>query len=918
VVQRPLMNRDGGCFGKPDHPATGNAGKDAAVERRCEEGAVADGEQIGAGCLQHASVGIYYEWQPGQAGLCTVEQRAVSPLVGAESAGDREAVQRGLPRRLSDLAKRGFDFQPIGTRHDIDSHHAIRFRRVHSFKRGDGLVRIQLGEAGLEAGEVGVELDRVAVEDEQGLEDAVARIGHGGIVATSGRLKTLLIDNYDSFTYNLFQLLAEVNGEEPVVVRNDAAPWDELAALGFDNVVISPGPGRPERVDDFGVCAEAIRNSAVPLLGVCLGHQGLGALYGATTVPAPEPVHGRLSAILHDDSSLFAGIPREFQAVRYHSLCVEQPLPDELRGIAWTSDGVLMALEHRERPLWGVQFHPESVCTEHGRRLLENFRDLSRSFSGRASGVVGRAPWGHSRPDSRASPALSIRPSGSAPTTPSRRLEVRRLDRLIDPELVFVSLYGESENAFWLDSSRTDGDARFSFMGDDGGPLGAAITYDVEAREVRIERGGEVVMRRESVFDYLARELARARPEVAEELPFEFDCGFAGWLGYELKAECGGDAAHESALPDAALIFAGRMLAFDHAQGDTYMLALAEPDGEREAGEWLAVTAQTLAGLPDASGRLFGAHGPPKRSTDNASEPRLARSRERYLEEIAECKRLLAEGETYEVCLTNSVLADPGDVDPLDLYRALREVNPSPFSSYVRFGQTAVLSSSPERFLRVGRDRWVEAKPIKGTSRRGATAAEDVRLAERLRGDEKNRAENLMIADLLRNDLGSVCEVGTVHVPALMQVESYETVHQLVTTVRGLLGERRGPLDCVRACFPPGSMTGAPKLRTMRILDELEGAARGVYSGAIGYFGLGGGCDLSVAIRTIVLDGDAATIGAGGAIVTQSDPEDELDEMLLKAAAPLRAIDPGIAPARAPASVGPPRAGSGSLRRSPA
>jgi anthranilate synthase/aminodeoxychorismate synthase-like glutamine amidotransferase len=200
-------------------------------------------------------------------------------------------------------------------------------------------------------------------------------------VATSGGLKTLLIDNYDSFTYNLFQLLAEVNGEEPLVVRNDEASWGELSALAVDNIVISPGPGRPDRAADFGVCAEAIRSSNLPLLGVCLGHQGLGALHGAAVVPAPEPVHGRLSAVLHDDGPLFAGIPREFQAVRYHSLCVEQPLPDELRGIAWTSDGVLMALEHRHRPLYGVQFHPESVCAEHGRRLVSNFCELSARWS---------------------------------------------------------------------------------------------------------------------------------------------------------------------------------------------------------------------------------------------------------------------------------------------------------------------------------------------------------------------------------------------------------------------------------------------------------------------------------------------------------------------------------------------------------
>jgi para-aminobenzoate synthetase len=422
-------------------------------------------------------------------------------------------------------------------------------------------------------------------------------------------------------------------------------------------------------------------------------------------------------------------------------------------------------------------------------------------------------------------------------------------------------LYGESANAFWLDGAEGGEGARFSFMGDDGGPLGRTVFHRVG--------GGE------SIFDRLAGELERLTPANAPELPFEFQCGLAGWLGYEVKAECGGDAAYESPLPDAAFVFAARMIAFDHAAGNTYVLALDEP----HAQQWVEETARLLEALPLSAEEPVG----------DSVDVELARPRERYLEEIDACKRLLAEGETYEVCLTNAVVADAAP-DPLELYRRLRRVNPAPFSSFVRFGETAVLSSSPERFLRVGRDRWVEAKPIKGTSRRGATPAEDVRLAERLRGDEKNRAENLMIADLLRNDLGRVCEIGTVHVPDLMQVETYETVHQLVTTVRGMLREELCPLDCVHACFPPGSMTGAPKLRTMRILDELEGEARGPYSGAIGWFGLGGGCDLSVAIRTIVLDGGTVRIGAGGAIVALSEPEDEYAEMLLKASAPLRAL----------------------------
>ncbi len=190
-------------------------------------------------------------------------------------------------------------------------------------------------------------------------------------------MKTLLIDNHDSFTYNLFHLLAEVNGEEPVVVRNDEAEWEELAGLGCDNVVLSPGPGRPERAEDFGVCAAAIRRAEIPLLGVCLGHQGLGWVEGAAVVHAPEPVHGAVVNVHHRGASLFAGIPAEFNAVRYHSLCLAEPLPAGLEPIAWAEDGLLMAIAHRRLPRWGVQFHPESVASEHGRRLLANFRDLT-------------------------------------------------------------------------------------------------------------------------------------------------------------------------------------------------------------------------------------------------------------------------------------------------------------------------------------------------------------------------------------------------------------------------------------------------------------------------------------------------------------------------------------------------------------
>jgi para-aminobenzoate synthetase len=734
---------------------------------------------------------------------------------------------------------------------------------------------------------------------------------------------TLLIDNYDSFTYNLFQLLAEENGREPVVVRNDSASWEELLELGFDNVVLSPGPGRPERQRDFGVCAEAIRRCEAPLLGVCLGHQGLGWVHGGRVARAPEPMHGRVGAVEHAGSPLFAGIPARFDATRYHSLCLERPLPDELEEIAWADDGVVMALAHRDRPQWGVQFHPESIATEHGRRLLANFRDLTATppgFRGSKSTKYEGTEPRTERPEVRGSkPAgrVDLEPrNGGGRGDGALELRWRRVPAGtgggLEPARAFEALYGDSHAAFWLDSSSAANGGRFSFMGDASGPLGATVTYDLAARAVTVKREGESEVRDESIFDYLNRELERLRP-LATDLPFDFNCGFAGYFGYELKAECGSQSTHSSPHPDAALIFADRLLAFDHHHGHVYLLCLHEPGGEAAADEWLSATAAHLAALGPTEPTGEGSAAPPRCCSADPSPvgspltaraspavPCLTRSRDHYLSDIAACERHLRDGESYEICLTNSIEAEIG-VDPLALYLELRRVNPAPFASFLRFGDVAVLSSSPERFLSVDRAGRVEARPIKGTSPRGASPDEDTRLAARLRDDEKDRAENLMIVDLMRNDLGSVCAVGSVEVPALMEVESYETVHQLVSTVRGRLRPGASALDAVRACFPPGSMTGAPKLRSVEILDRLEGRARGVYSGAIGYFGLAGGCDLSVTIRTIVIDragadsgGPArATIGAGGAIVLQSDPEREFEEMLLKAAAPLRAIAPG-------------------------
>jgi para-aminobenzoate synthetase len=697
-------------------------------------------------------------------------------------------------------------------------------------------------------------------------------------------MSTLLIDNYDSYTYNVFHLLAAVSGEEPIVVHNDFVSWRALSRWDFDAIVISPGPGRPDRWHDFGVCADILRFSETPVLGVCLGHQGLGYVLEGKVSSAPMVMHGRLSGVKHEGEGLFAGIPQDFSVVRYHSLAVSGAL-GEGRVTAWTDDGVVMGIEHTSRPMWGVQFHPESIATEHGRKLFENFYEMARrhrALRGRRTNMP--APLRRARERS----AIA---QGSPPAS-ELKLHWRTLEGEPGAERLFERLFGDAEHAFWLDSADAPTTlARRSFMGTSAGAERKVLEYDVARGAVTLHGAEGVSIEQGSVFEILDRQLQARRLELPDGVPEGLVGGFVGYLGYECKADCGSPVEHSSDLPDAVMMLANRVVAIDHTTGRTHLLAVSEGDGE-DAERWLA---QAESAVRDAlaAGELPELPEPtPASEAVEPAEPvvfRCGRGRSQYIADIVRCKSVLSAGESYEVCLTDQIHTDASP-DPFELYRILRRRNPAPFAAYLKLGELAVVSSSPERFLSVDRERRVQARPIKGTTARGDDPVQDEAQRNWLLNDEKTFAEHLMIVDLLRNDLGRVCEVDSVRVPQFMVVEPYATVHQLISTITGLLEAARTPVECVRACFPGGSMTGAPKLRTMGIIDEIEREARGVYSGAIGYFGLDGSVDLSIVIRTVVMRPGETTIGAGGAIVIQSDAEEEFDEILLKARAPMSAI----------------------------
>lgn len=489
------------------------------------------------------------------------------------------------------------------------------------------------------------------------------------------------------------------------------------------------------------------------------------------------------------------------------------------------------------------------------------------------------------------------------------RAEWRAIDTCPDPLDVFDVLFGESRNAFLLESSVVrDGFSRFSFFGDAGAPGAEVLRYDLATRKVEVETAsGTSSGTVPNFFDFLADRIASCRIEGTDGLPFDFDGGYVGYLGYELKADSVGAHAHASDEPAAVFMFAGRFVAIDHVARRTYLVHLVSTGAgaaqahssaaARDANDWLeaaerAVVRPTVAAETD----VFAAA--PRRARMSIEEveawiarhARIRHPRASYIDRIHDALKEIIDGETYEVCLTNTIEFTP-DFDPLALYRVLRQCSPAPHAGFFRAGDLHLLSASPERFISVSRTRRVEAKPIKGTRPRGATPDEDRLQIDDLFGSEKDRAENLMIVDLLRNDLGRVCELSSVGVPKLFDVETYSHVHQLVSTITGTLKPGVSTVECVRTAFPGGSMTGAPKIRTMEIIDRLEAGPRGIYSGAFGWFGLSGACDLNIVIRSLVVLPGRARFGVGGALTALSDPDEEFVETMVKARNLIEAIE---------------------------
>ena len=458
---------------------------------------------------------------------------------------------------------------------------------------------------------------------------------------------------------------------------------------------------------------------------------------------------------------------------------------------------------------------------------------------------------------------------------------------LLTPVSAFLAIAAKESHAFLLESvERGEQIGRYTF-------LGARPYMRVRGAKgkVEIERGRRREVLKENIFEVIKRLLREHRPANVPGLP-PFTAGAVGYFCYDVVRQLekiGDHAKDDLSLPDAELMFFDRLLAFDHLRHQIHIVATADVSKEsprqaydRALRDIAALERKLASGLSSAFWRRSAKTKNGKLNIHAGTTPN------HFRRSVERCKEYIAAGDIFQVVLSQRLDFVP-EVAPFDLYRALRQINPSPYLYFLRTGNTHVLGSSPEMLVRVS-GRKLEYRPIAGTHPRGRDEAEDARLEQQMRGDEKERAEHVMLVDLGRNDLGRVSEYGTVKVKDLMYVERYSHVMHLVSALEGTLRKDLDAVDAFAACFPAGTLSGAPKVRAMQIIEELEPTRRGIYGGSVLYADFAGNLDSCIGIRTMLMQGKKAYLQAGAGIVADSNPAAEFDESMNKAGALLRAV----------------------------
>ncbi|MBX3068552.1 MAG: anthranilate synthase component I family protein, partial [Cryobacterium sp.] len=458
----------------------------------------------------------------------------------------------------------------------------------------------------------------------------------------------------------------------------------------------------------------------------------------------------------------------------------------------------------------------------------------------------------------------------------------------IAPAVIFRRLESQNPNIAWLDSG-PNATTGWSFIcpADREPEIGVNRPAEQESlgQAVRnaLQQLRVALSKERRIGETFEPDLNALDSRASQRFTAPFQLGVVGWLGFEASsATLGVNPKLKSRYQDCAFFKVSRMIAFDHKQQAVWLVAENHPESEK----WLL---ELWRMFDEPSTQPEQLPSPPPFNVQSVWHD----SDSDYLEKIQVCKEHIRNGDAYQLCLTNEASVG-GTIDEVETYFRLREANPSHHGGIVRIGSTSLISSSPEVFLSATAKGKIFTSPIKGTRPRGKTPAEDEALKHELQDDPKERAENIMIVDLVRNDLGRTCLESTIRVERLCEVESYPKVHQLVSTVSGMLRPECETLDAIEALFPAGSMTGAPKIRSVELLSDIESRPRGIYSGVFGWIGYDGACELAMVIRSIVIDENGATVGSGGGITASSIAESELAEVKLKARVLLEALGANV------------------------
>lgn len=835
----------------------------------------------------------------------------------------------------------------------------------------------------------------------------------------------LFIDAYDSFTNNIVSLLSVTLSCSIRVIHIDSPGLESDEALckelrSYDAVVCGPGPGDPRNEKDVGLMRRIWAlgdEDLLPVLGICLGFQSLAVEHGAPVRRLERGLHGMVRRLIHvgdienhDYTALrdiFEGVGH-VDTTLYHSLCIDigqdgcsneefarlkysfQSRPESpLLPLAWVVDPagldsrILMAIRHKSKPFWGLQYHPESICTnEESKAVIRNWFKLALEWNknNRQRRVYGQTTiGGHPQRESLlsrrktsigglmledTSDILARQYTQILHDTMQNHLEYKtiNLPEQTSVPALFEHLCGvakdESEDYVLLDSTNsglphaggTDVRGRYSIL-----------ALDVK-KSLRIEyRRGDRYFRAllpavdgscngcamklpfnlgEGIWDVLSRFSEDRHLQVGNpDTPFWG--GFMGYTTYEfglegidVQVDTSPSCDDQAYRPDVCFAWITSSIVLDHRAQKLYVQNLTR---SKFSTEWLGKTTDRiltiLAHLDKLSTSAMSFDEDGIDPLDTIIEPASSSDYER---KVTLCQGYIADGNSYELCLTDQshILRTHAAVtDSWAIYKRLRCQQPAPMASFLRLGTATFISGSPERFLKWDESGLCELRPMKGTVKK-TDKVTTLRQAEELLQVPKERAENLMIVDLVRHDLHSVCGAGNVEVPRLMVVEEYASVFQMITVVqgqipqvdshlppselKGALANRYTGIDVLAASLPPGSMTGAPKKRSCEILQGIENTSRSLYSGVVGYIDVGGRGDFSVNIRCLfkwdderVRPGDGAIkdrihrlseiemssgltwpdvwhVGAGGAVTALSTPVGEREEMQTKAIGTLR------------------------------